>query len=85
MIGEGLKTLPLRRVLSAYQRIFSTPERYAQLLAARTAGETVWTIARARWMKTTKWVPWGGRVRYVYNLAAATSTGDDQQNYPGGG
>lgn len=42
MIGEGAENFAIAQGMERVSAdIFSTPERYAQLLAARTAGETV--------------------------------------------
>jgi beta-aspartyl-peptidase (threonine type) len=81
---KGLKTLPLRRVWSAYQRIFSTPERYAQLLAARTAGETVLDHSASPLDENNKMGTVGAVALDMFgNLAAATSTGGMTNKLPG--
>lgn len=59
MIGEGAENFAIAQGMERVSAdIFSTPERYAQLLAAQSAGKRCWIIARPRWMKTTKWALW---------------------------
>ncbi|MFV4839198.1 beta-aspartyl-peptidase [Citrobacter freundii] len=85
MIGEGAENFAIaqgRERVSA--DIFSTPERYAQLLAARTAGETVLDHSASPLDENNKMGTVGAVALDMFgNLAAATSTGGMTNKLPG--
>ncbi|WP_213132147.1 beta-aspartyl-peptidase [Citrobacter sp. FP75] len=85
MIGEGAENFALAQGMERVSAdIFSTPERYAQLLAARTAGETVLDHGGTPLDESNKMGTVGAVALDKYgNLAAATSTGGMTNKLPG--
>ena len=85
MIGEGAENKPIAQGMERVSAdIFSTPERYAQLLAARTAGETVLDHSASPLDENTKMGTVGAVALDMFgNLAAATSTGGMTNKLPG--
>ncbi|MEG1421174.1 MAG: beta-aspartyl-peptidase [Citrobacter sp.] len=85
MIGEGAENFAFAQGMERVSAdIFSTPERYAQLLAARATGETVLDHGGTPLDESNKM----GTVGAVAldkdgNLAAATSTGGMTNKLPG--
>ncbi|MDM2874861.1 beta-aspartyl-peptidase [Citrobacter sp. Cpo069] len=77
MIGEGAENFAIAQGMERVSAdIFSTPERYAQLLAARTAGETVLDHSASPLDENNKMGTVGAVALDMFgNLAAATSTG----------
>ncbi|MDW2633872.1 beta-aspartyl-peptidase [Citrobacter portucalensis] len=85
MIGEGAENFAIAQGMERVSAdIFSTPERYAQLLAARTAGETVLDHSANPLDENTKMGTVGAVALDMFgNLAAATSTGGMTNKLPG--
>lgn len=85
MIGEGAENFAIAQGMERVSAdIFSTPERYAQLLAARTAGETVLDHSASPLDENTKMGTVGAVALDMFgNLAAATSTGGMTNKLPG--
>ena len=85
MVGDGAEAFAASRGMERVSAdLFSTPERYAQLLAARDAGETVLDHSGAPLDETTKMGTVGAVARDRFgNLAAATSTGGMTNKLPG--
>lgn len=85
MIGEGAENFAIAQGMERVSAdIFSTPERYAQLLAARTAGETVLDHRASPLDENTKMGTVGAVALDMFgNLAAATSTGGMTNKLPG--
>ena len=85
MMGDGAEAFAASRGMERVSAdLFSTPERYAQLLAARDAGETVLDHSGAPLDETTKMGTVGAVARDRFgNLAAATSTGGMTNKLPG--
>ena len=86
MIGEGAENFAIAQGMERVSAdIFSTPERYAQLLAARTAGETVLDHSASPLDENNKMGTVGAVALDMFgNLAAATSTGGMTNKLPGG-
>ncbi|MGY9193689.1 beta-aspartyl-peptidase [Citrobacter freundii] len=85
MIGEGVENFAIAQGMERVSAdIFSTPERYAQLLAARTAGETVLDHSASPLDENNKMGTVGAVALDMFgNLAAATSTGGMTNKLPG--
>ena len=85
MIGEGAENFATAQGMERVSAdIFSTPERYAQLLAARTAGETVLDHSASPLDENNKMGTVGAVALDMFgNLAAATSTGGMTNKLPG--
>ena len=85
MIGEGAENFAVAQGMERVSAdIFSTPERYAQLLAARTAGETVLDHSASPLDENNKMGTVGAVALDMFgNLAAATSTGGMTNKLPG--
>ncbi|HCB2600186.1 TPA: beta-aspartyl-peptidase [Citrobacter koseri] len=85
MVGDGAEAFAASRGMERVSAdLFSTPERYAQLLAARDVGETVLDHSGAPLDETTKMGTVGAVARDRFgNLAAATSTGGMTNKLPG--
>lgn len=85
MIGEGAENFAIAQGMERVSaNIFSTPERYAQLLAARTAGETVLDHSASPLDENNKMGTVGAVALDMFgNLAAATSTGGMTNKLPG--
>ena len=85
MIGEGAENFAIAQGMERVSAdIFSTPERYAQLLAARTAGETVMDHSASPLDENNKMGTVGAVALDMFgNLAAATSTGGMTNKLPG--
>ncbi|WP_241176916.1 beta-aspartyl-peptidase [Citrobacter portucalensis] len=85
MIGEGAENFVIAQGMERVSAdIFSTPERYAQLLAARTAGETVLDHSASPLDENNKMGTVGAVALDMFgNLAAATSTGGMTNKLPG--
>ena len=85
MIGEGAENFAIAQGMERVSAdIFSTPERYAQLLAARTAGETVLDHNATPLDENNKMGTVGAVALDMFgNLAAATSTGGMTNKLPG--
>ncbi|WP_284879425.1 beta-aspartyl-peptidase [Citrobacter portucalensis] len=85
MIGEGAEKFAIAQGMERVSAdIFSTPERYAQLLAARTAGETVLDHSASPLDENNKMGTVGAVALDMFgNLAAATSTGGMTNKLPG--
>lgn len=85
MIGEGAENFAIAQgMVRVSADIFSTPERYAQLLAARTAGETVLDHSASPLDENNKMGTVGAVALDMFgNLAAATSTGGMTNKLPG--
>ena len=87
MIGQGAENFAIAQGMERVSAdIFSTPERYAQLLAARTAGETVLDHSASPLDENNKMGTVGAVALDMFgNLAAATSTGGMTNKLPGRG
>ena len=85
MIGEGAENFAIVQGMERVSAdIFSTPERYAQLLTARTAGETVLDHSASPLDENNKMGTVGAVALDMFgNLAAATSTGGMTNKLPG--
>ncbi|HHT1703100.1 TPA: beta-aspartyl-peptidase [Citrobacter freundii] len=85
MIGEGAENFAIAQGMERVSAdIFSTPERYTQLLAARTAGETVLDHSASPLDENNKMGTVGAVALDMFgNLAAATSTGGMTNKLPG--
>ena len=85
MIGEGAENFAIAQGMERVSAdIFSTPERYAQLLAAQSAGETVLDHSATPLDENNKMGTVGAVALYMFgNLAAATSTGGMTNKLPG--
>ena len=85
MIGEGAENFAIAQGMERVSAdIFSTPERYAQLLAARSAGETVLDHSASPLDENNKMGTVGAVALDMFgNLAAATSTGGMTNKLPG--
>ncbi|AOI32137.1 TPA: beta-aspartyl-peptidase [Citrobacter freundii] len=85
MIGEGAENFAIAQGMERVSAdIFSTPERYAQLLAARTAGETVLDHSASPLDENNKMGTVGAVALDMFgNLAAATSIGGMTNKLPG--
>lgn len=85
MIGEGAENFAIAQGMDRVSAdIFSTPERYAQLLAARTAGEMVLDHNATPLDENNKMGTVGAVALDMFgNLAAATSTGGMTNKLPG--
>ncbi|MCL5516651.1 beta-aspartyl-peptidase [Citrobacter cronae] len=85
MIGEGAENFVIAQGMERVSAdIFSTPERYAQLLAARTAGEMVLDHNATPLDENNKMGTVGAvALDMSGNLAAATSTGGMTNKLPG--
>ncbi|MBJ9514175.1 beta-aspartyl-peptidase [Citrobacter portucalensis] len=85
MIGEGAENFAIAQGMERVSAdIFSTPERYAQLLAARTVGETVLDHSASPLDENNKMGTVGAVALDMFgNLAAATSTGGMTNKLPG--
>ena len=85
MISEGAENFAIAQGMERVSAdIFSTPERYAQLLAARTAGETVLDHSASPLDENNKMGTVGAVALDMFgNLAAATSTGGMTNKLPG--
>lgn len=85
MIGEGAENFAIAQGMERVSAdIFSTPERYAQLLAARTAGEMVLDHNATSLDENNKMGTVGAvALDMSGNLAAATSTGGMTNKLPG--
>lgn len=85
MIGEGAENFAIAQGMERVSAdIFSTPERYAQLLAVRTAGETVLDHSASPLDENNKMGTVGAVALDMFgNLAAATSTGGMTNKLPG--
>ncbi|MFP2264554.1 beta-aspartyl-peptidase [Citrobacter braakii] len=85
MIGEGAENFAIAQGLERVSAdIFSTPERYAQLLAAQSAGETVLDHSATPLDENNKMGTVGAVALDMFgNLAAATSTGGMTNKLPG--
>ncbi|CAM6712465.1 beta-aspartyl-peptidase [Citrobacter portucalensis] len=85
MIGEGAENFAIAQGMERVSAdIFSTPERYAQLLAARTAGEMVLDHSASPLDENNKMGTVGAVALDMFgNLAAATSTGGMTNKLPG--
>ncbi|MFU1852183.1 beta-aspartyl-peptidase [Citrobacter portucalensis] len=85
MIGEGAENFAIAQGMERVSAdIFSTPERYAQLLTARTAGETVLDHSASPLDENNKMGTVGAVALDMFgNLAAATSTGGMTNKLPG--
>lgn len=85
MIGEGAENFAIAQGMERVSAdIFSTPERYAQLLAARTAGETVLDHSASPLDENNKMGTVGAVALDMFgNLAATASTGGMTNKLPG--
>lgn len=85
MIGEGAENFAIAQGMERVSAdIFSTPERYAQLLAARTAGEMVLDHNATPLDENNKMGTVGAvALDMSGNLAAATSAGGMTNKLPG--
>ncbi len=85
MIGEGAENFAIAQGMERVSAdIFSTPERYSQLLASRTAGETVLDHSASPLDENNKMGTVGAVALDMFgNLAAATSTGGMTNKLPG--
>ena len=85
MIGEGAENFAIAQGMERVSAdIFSTPERYAQLLAAQAAGETVLDHRATPLDENNKMGTVGAVALDMFgNLAAATSTGGMTNKLPG--
>ncbi|WP_413594766.1 beta-aspartyl-peptidase [Citrobacter youngae] len=85
MIGEGAENFAIAQGMERVSAdVFSTPERYAQLLAARAEGKTVLDHSGTPLDENTKMGTVGAVALDVFgNLAAATSTGGMTNKLPG--
>lgn len=85
LVGEGAETFAFAEGMeSVSPDLFSTPERYAQLLAARAAGQTALDHGGAPLDETKKMGTVGAvALDKQGNLAAATSTGGMTNKLPG--
>lgn len=85
MIGEGAENFAIAQGMERVSAdIFSTPERYAQLLAARTTGETMLDHNATPQDENNKMGTVGAVALDMFgNLAAATSTGGMTNKLPG--
>lgn len=85
MIGEGAEKFAFSHGMEAVSpNLFSTPERFAQLMAARDAGETVLDHGSAPLDESKKFGTVGAvALDKEGNLAAATSTGGMTNKLPG--
>lgn len=85
MIGEGAENFAIAQGMERVSAdIFSTPERYAQLLAARTVGDAVLDHSASPLDENTKMGTVGAVALDMFgNLAAATSTGGMTNKLPG--
>ncbi|MGY9338259.1 beta-aspartyl-peptidase [Citrobacter braakii] len=85
MIGEGAENFAIAQGMERVSAdIFSTPERYAQLLAAQSAGETVLNHSATPLDENNKMGTVGAVALDMFgNLAAATSTGGMTNKLPG--
>ncbi|MDU2943365.1 beta-aspartyl-peptidase [Citrobacter braakii] len=85
MIGEGAENFAIAQGMERVSAdIFSTPERYAQLLAAQSAGETVLDHSATPLDENNKMGTVGAVALDMFgNLAAATSTGGMTNKLPG--
>ncbi|MDU1183265.1 MAG: beta-aspartyl-peptidase [Citrobacter sp.] len=85
MIGEGAENFAIAQGMERVSAdIFSTPERYAQLLAAQSAGETVLDHSATPLDENNKMGTVGAVALDMFgNLAAATSTGGMTDKLPG--
>ncbi|MDM3360670.1 beta-aspartyl-peptidase [Citrobacter sp. Cb002] len=85
MIGEGTENFAIAQGMERVSAdIFSTPERYAQLLAAQSAGETVLDHSATPLDENNKMGTVGAVALDMFgNLAAATSTGGMTNKLPG--
>lgn len=85
MIGAGAENFVAGQGMELVSAdLFSTPERYKQLLAARSSGETVLDHSGAPLDEGKKMGTVGAVALDVYgNLAAATSTGGMTNKLPG--
>lgn len=85
MIGEGAENFAIAQGMERVSAdIFSTPERYAQLLAARTVGDTVLDHSASPLDENNKMGTVGAVALDMFgNLAAATSTGGMTNKFPG--
>lgn len=85
LVGEGAEKFAFAEGMeSVSPDLFSTPERYAQLLAARAAGQTALDHGGAPLDETKKMGTVGAvALDKQGNLAAATSTGGMTNKLPG--
>ncbi|EGT0619432.1 beta-aspartyl-peptidase [Citrobacter braakii] len=85
MIGEGAENFAIAQGMERVSAdIFSTPERYAQLLAAQSVGETVLDHSATPLDENNKMGTVGAVALDMFgNLAAATSTGGMTNKLPG--
>ncbi|GJL35161.1 Isoaspartyl peptidase precursor [Phytobacter ursingii] len=85
LVGEGAETFAFAEGMEPVSPdLFSTPERYAQLLAARAAGQTALDHGGAPLDETKKMGTVGAvALDKQGNLAAATSTGGMTNKLPG--
>ncbi|MFS3558719.1 beta-aspartyl-peptidase [Citrobacter braakii] len=85
MIGEGAENFAIAQGMERVSAdIFSMPERYAQLLAAQSAGETVLDHSATPLDENNKMGTVGAVALDMFgNLAAATSTGGMTNKLPG--
>ncbi|MDM3446028.1 MULTISPECIES: beta-aspartyl-peptidase [Citrobacter] len=85
MIGEGAENFAIAQGMERVSAdIFSTPECYAQLLAAQSAGETVLDHSATPLDENNKMGTVGAVALDMFgNLAAATSTGGMTNKLPG--
>lgn len=85
MIGEGAENFAIAQGMERVSAdIFSTPERYAQLLAVRTTGETMLDHNATPLDENNKMGTVGAVALDMFgNLAAATSTGGMTNKLPG--
>jgi beta-aspartyl-peptidase (threonine type) len=84
LVGEGAEKFAFEHGMEAVSSdIFSTPERYQQLLAARSAGETRLDHAAPLDESTKTGTVGAVALDKAGNLAAATSTGGMTNKLPG--
>lgn len=85
MIGEGAENFAIAQGMERVSAdVFSTPERYAQLLVARAEGKTVLDHSGTLLDENTKMGTVGAVALDIFgNLAAATSTGGMTNKLPG--
>lgn len=85
MIGEGAENFAIAQGMERVSAdVFSTPERYAQLLVARAEGKTVLDHSSTPLDENTKMGTVGAVALDIFgNLAAATSTGGMTNKLPG--
>ncbi|HCJ6372400.1 beta-aspartyl-peptidase [Citrobacter sp. RHBSTW-00671] len=85
MIGEGAENFAIAQGMERVPAdVFSTPERYAQLLVARAEGKTVLDHSGTPLDENTKMGTVGAVALDIFgNLAAATSTGGMTNKLPG--